>query len=101
MDASNLLAQSLNKGLWQVRLICSWANQWLNNGMIVTSKYGRYAKVRSLLLHEDFKLRVIEYLRVHKFELNVADFVKFLEDEVIPALGIEEKTNISYTTACE
>lgn len=99
MDASNLLAQSLNKGPWQARLIRSWANQWLNKGTIITSKRGRHAKIRSLLLHEDFKLRVTEYLRMHKFELNVADFVKFIEDEVIPALGIEEKTNISYSTA--
>ena len=99
MDASNLLAQSLNKGPWQARLIRSWANQWLKNGIIVTSKRGRHAKVRSLLLHEDLKLQVTEYLRAHKFKLNVADFVKFIEDEIIPTLGIEEKTSILYSTA--
>jgi hypothetical protein len=38
---------------------------------------------------------------VHKFKLNIADFVKFIEDEIIPALEIEEKTSISYSTACE
>ena len=101
MDASNLLAQSLNKGPWQARLIRSWANQWLKNGIIVTSKRGRHAKVRSFLLHEDLKLQVTEYLRAHKFKLNVANFVKFVEDEVIPTLGIEEKTSISCSTAHE
>jgi hypothetical protein len=101
MEASNFLAQSLNKGPWQSRLIRSWANQWLNNGMIITSKRGCHAKVRSLLLNEDLKLHVTEYLRAYKFKLNIADFVKFIEDEVIPALGIEEKTSISYTTARE
>jgi len=101
MDASNFLAQSLNKGPWQARLIRSWANQWLNNGMVITSKRGCHAKVRSLLLNEDLKLRVTEYLRTYKFKLNIADFVKFIEDEVIPALGIEEKTSISFSTARE
>ncbi|CAG8682496.1 14975_t:CDS:2 [Gigaspora margarita] len=94
MDASGFLSQSLGKGPWHARLIRSWTNQWLNKGEIVTSKRGRHAKIRSLLLHEDFKLRVTEYLRL----LN---FVKFIEDEVIPALGIEEKTTISHTTARE
>ena len=67
--------------------------------MIISSKRGCHAKIRSLLLNEDLKLQVNEYLRIHKFKLNVADFVKFVEDEVIPALGIEEKTSISYSTA--
>ena len=62
------------------------------------SKCGCHAKVRSLLLNEDLKLRITEYLRAYKFKLNIADFVKFIEDEIIPVLGIEEKMSISYTT---
>ena len=69
--------------------------------MIITSKCGCHAKVRSLLLNEDLKLQVTEYLRTYKFKLNIADFVKFIEDEIIPTFGIEEKTSISYSTACE
>ncbi|CAI2191845.1 10580_t:CDS:2, partial [Funneliformis geosporum] len=37
------------------------------------------------------KLRVTKYLCAYKFTLNIADFVKFIEDEVIPAIGIEER----------
>ena len=101
MSASNFLAQSLNKGPWQACLIRSQANQWLKNGNIIASKRGCHVKIRSLLLHEDFKLKVIEYLRVHKFELNIGDFVKFIEDKIIPDLGIKEKITISHTTARE
>ncbi|CAG8741395.1 9333_t:CDS:2 [Cetraspora pellucida] len=50
---------------------------------------------------DNFKLRVTEYLHTHKFTLRIAEFVKFIEDEVIPALVIEEKTTILHTTACE
>ncbi|CAI2181760.1 7517_t:CDS:1, partial [Funneliformis geosporum] len=47
------------------------------------------------------KLQITEYLRAYKFKLNVADFVKFIEDEIIPALRIEKKTSISHSTARE
>ena len=69
--------------------------------MIITSKHNCYAKVRSLLLNEDLKLHVTEYLRAYKFKLNIANFIKFIKDEVIPIFGIEEKTSISYITTCE
>ena len=101
MDVSNLFAQSLNKDPWQAWLIYSQANQWLNNDIIVTSKHGHHAKIRSLLLHEDVKLQVTEYLHAYKFKLNVADFVKFIENEIIPALRIEEKISISCLTVRE
>ena len=67
--------------------------------MIISSKRGCHTKVRSFLLNEDLKLQVNEYLRIHKFKLNVADFAKFIEDKVIPFLRIEEKTHISYSMA--
>ncbi|CAI2193684.1 8180_t:CDS:2, partial [Funneliformis geosporum] len=35
-----------------------------------------------------------EYLRAYKFTLNIADFVKFIENEVIPAIRIEEKAEL-------
>ncbi len=69
--------------------------------MIITSKRGHYAKVRSLLLYENVKLQVTEYLCAYKFKLNITDFVKFIKDEIIPTLEIEEKTSISYSTACK
>jgi len=46
-------------------------------------------------------LQVIEYLHAYKFKLNVADFIKFIEDEVIPTLEIEEKISILCSTARE
>ncbi|CAG8617667.1 19840_t:CDS:2 [Cetraspora pellucida] len=44
----------------------------------------------TLLLHEDFKLRVTEYLHTYKFTLRIAEFVKFIEDEIIPPLLLSE-----------
>ncbi|RHZ63478.1 hypothetical protein Glove_329g39 [Diversispora epigaea] len=78
------------------QLIHSLTNQWLNNGVIITSKRDHYAKIRSLFLHKDLKLRVIEYLHAYKFKLKIGDFVKFIESEVISILGIEKKP-VSHT----
>ena len=59
--------------------------------MIIISEHDCHAKVRSLLLNEDLKLCVTEYLYAYKFKLNIADFIKFIEDKVILTFRIEEK----------
>ncbi|RIB17724.1 hypothetical protein C2G38_2087645 [Gigaspora rosea] len=99
MLASELLARSVNKGPWHARVIRTWANQWLSKGEISTSLRGCHVKTKSLLSHEDFKLNIIQYLRANKFKITPKQFVKFVEYEAIPALGIEEKTTISIRTA--
>ncbi|CAG8752763.1 5291_t:CDS:2, partial [Cetraspora pellucida] len=52
-------------------------------------------------MHSSFTLEqtITEYLHTYKFTLKITEFVKFIKNEVIPALGIEEKTTISHTTA--
>ncbi len=46
-------------------------------------------------------LPVLFTTTVYKFKLNVTDFIKFIKNEIIPTLRIKEKTNISYSIACE
>ena len=99
LAASELLASSVNKGPWHARVIRSWANQWLSNGQLSMSRRGHHAKIRSLLLHEDLKLNIIEYLWANKFKITIHQFIRFVEDEAIPAFGIEGKKNISRETA--
>src|SRR6266487_4084365 len=61
--------------------------------------YGYYAKIRLLLLHEDLKLNIIKYLQANKFKITIHQFIRFVEDETIPAFEIEGKKNISRETA--
>ena len=89
LSASNLLAHSVNRGPWHAWVIRSWAKQWSKKGEIITSRRGRHPKIKSLLLDEDFKLRVTQYLRGNKFTVTIQQFIKFIEDEAIPSLGIE------------
>ncbi|RHZ53889.1 hypothetical protein Glove_433g31 [Diversispora epigaea] len=88
LSASELLARSVNKSLWYTRVIHLWANQWLNKSKIFTSRRGCYAKIKLLLYHKDFKLSIFNYLRANKFTLSIHHFIKFVEEEAIPAAQI-------------
>lgn len=99
LSASDLLARSVNRGPWHARVIRSWAKQWSEEGEIITSRRGRHPKIKSLLLDEDFKQRVTQYLRANKFTVTIQQFVKFIEDEAIPSLGIETRKTIDEATA--
>ena len=99
LPASELLARSVNRGLWHARVIHSWASQWLSKGEIFTLYRGRHSKIKSLLLHEDLKLHILQYLRVNKFTLTLHQFIKFVEEEAIPTFGIETKKTICEVTA--
>src|SRR2546423_7783266 len=99
LSASNLLACSVNRGPWHARVIRSWAKQWSKKGKIITSRHGRHPKIKSLLLDEDFKLRVTQYLRGNKFTMTIQQFIKFIEDEAIPSLGIETRKTIDEAMA--
>ena len=55
----------------------------------------------SLLSDEVFKTRIIEYLRANKFIATIHEFVKFVENEALPGLGIKTKRRIGKTMAQE
>ena len=89
LSTSNLLAHSVNRGLWHAWIIRSWAKQWSKKGKIITSHHGRHPKIKSLLLDEDFKLRVTQYLHGNKFTMTIQQFIKFIENKAISSLGIK------------
>ncbi len=99
LSASNLLAHSVNRGPWHAWVIHSWAKQWSKKGKIITSHCGRHSKIKSLLLNEDFKLHITQYLRGNKFTVTIQQFIKFIKDETIPSLGIEMRKTINEAMA--
>ncbi|CAJ0827983.1 3374_t:CDS:2 [Entrophospora sp. SA101] len=95
MDASNIIAQSLNRGTWCARLIRTWGKQYSKNGELIASKQGKHQKVKSIIYDEDVELKISEYLRVNKFEVTIKKFQQFVTDEILPDLGIENKISIN------
>ncbi|CAH1770517.1 3590_t:CDS:2, partial [Entrophospora sp. SA101] len=99
MDASNIIAQSLNRGTWCARLIRTWGKQYSKNGELIASKKGKHQKVKSIIYDEDIRLKISEYLRVNKFEVTIKKFQQFVTDEILLDLGIENKISISDSSA--
>lgn len=59
---------------------------------------GKHVKVKSLLEEEDVQHQILQYLRTSKFEFYLADFVRYVSDNVFPSLGIRRTTPIWYET---
>ncbi|CAG8483474.1 6339_t:CDS:2 [Cetraspora pellucida] len=90
LEAFNLL---LKENLSDIKL------RMLSKGEISTLHHRCYVKTKLLLSHKDFKSNITQYLHANKFKITSKQFVKFVEDEAIPALGIEEKKTIFIRTA--
>ncbi|GBB88203.1 hypothetical protein RclHR1_14740003 [Rhizophagus clarus] len=58
-----------------------------------------HLKGSSILDDEDIQLKVASYLRQHKFDITVDSFLDFISEEILPSVGIENKTTISKKTA--
>lgn len=99
MEASLLLSKSLGCGEYRARLIRNWSNQFLKFGTIPVSNQGKHPKIKSLLWHEDINKKLQEYLMKQNCDIKVKSFKEFIESEIFPKIGIEEKKSISEKTA--
>ncbi|MDW3631167.1 MAG: hypothetical protein QOK71_07005 [Nitrososphaeraceae archaeon] len=99
MEASLLLSKSIGGGEYRARLIRNWSKQFLKFGTIPASNQGKYPKIKSLLWNEDINKKLQEYLVKQVSDIKVKNFKEFVESEVFPKIGIEEKKNISEKTA--
>ncbi|CAG8812468.1 33205_t:CDS:2, partial [Racocetra persica] len=59
---------------------------------------GKFIKVVSLIDDERISLKIMSYLRSHKFSVNPKVLKEFVENEVFLSLGIKKKTTISERT---
>ncbi|POG53557.1 hypothetical protein GLOIN_2v1489476, partial [Rhizophagus irregularis DAOM 181602=DAOM 197198] len=95
LNASQMVAEMLNRGVWFARCVRSWAKAFKNYGDIPKDNRRQYFKGSSLIDDEDIQLKVASYLRQHKFDVTVNSFCNFVNEEILPSIGIENKTTIS------
>ncbi|CAB5345552.1 unnamed protein product [Rhizophagus irregularis] len=74
LNASQMVAEILNREVWFARCVRSWAKAFKN-----------YAS----------------YLHQHKFDVTVNSFCNFVNEEILPSIGIENKITISEKTATQ
>ncbi|EXX64275.1 hypothetical protein RirG_144340 [Rhizophagus irregularis DAOM 197198w] len=94
LNASQMVAEMLNRGVWFARCVRSWAKAFKNYGDIPKDNRRQYFKGSSLIDDEDIQLKVASYLRQHKFDVTVNSFCNFVNEEILPSIGIENKTTI-------
>ncbi|CAG8646497.1 15974_t:CDS:2 [Cetraspora pellucida] len=95
-QASNTISTSLNHGPWTARLIRTWGNQYTKTGTIQASKRGKHQKIWSLLLDEDIKNKLLEYLSFHKFKLSISNLCDYVRNEIFPSVEIETGKTIRW-----
>ena len=98
MEASKTIATSIRKGEYQARLIRAWAQNFIMYRSIPTSMRGKHQKIKSLLGDEDIYQMITEYLWSVGCDVTVDKFKAYIEQEVFPSVGIENKKSISNTT---
>lgn len=99
IEASLLLSNSLGGGEYRACLIRNWSKKFLKTSLISVSSQGKHPKIKSLLWHEDINKKLKEYLLEQKSDVSVKKFKEYIESEVFPEIGIEEKKTISVKTA--
>jgi hypothetical protein len=96
MKASLNIARQLGRGKYLARCIRSWSSALHKGENLPVSMRGKHVKVKSLLEDEDVQHEVLQYLRTSKFQFYLADFVRYVSDNVFPTLGISQTTAIGY-----
>ncbi|PKY36542.1 hypothetical protein RhiirB3_459385 [Rhizophagus irregularis] len=88
LNASQMVAEILNREVWFARCVRSWAKAFKN-----------YES--SFIDDKDIQLKVASYLHQHKFDVTVNSFCNFVNEEILPSIGIENKITISEKTATQ
>ena len=84
----------MGKGKWFARCVRSWSKAFIEYGDIPKCRCGEHLVGTSILEDEDVKLKINSYLRENKFDITISKFRDYVSDEILPYIGIENKTKI-------
>ena len=81
---------------WFAHCVRSWAKAFKNYDDVPKINHGQHLKGSSILDDDDIQLKIASHLRQHKFDISVNSFCDFISEEILPSVGIENKTTIRY-----
>lgn len=93
-EASEIVSDLMNKGKWFSRCIRSWSKTFLEYGDVPKCRRGQHLIRSSILNDEDVKSKISSYLRTNKFNITSSKFCDYVSNEILPRIGIENKTSI-------
>jgi hypothetical protein len=94
IEASLLIAQLLNRGVWFARCIRSWGSAFITFRNIPRSKRGLHFHINSILNDENVHSKMVSFLREHKFDVTARQVCEYFSSNIVPSLGIEHQPNI-------
>jgi hypothetical protein len=94
IKAGEVVSDLMGKGKWFARCVRSWSKAFIEYGDIPKCRRGEHLVGTSILEDEDVKLKINSYLRENKFDITVSKFREYVSDEILPYIGIENKTKI-------
>ena len=94
IEASLLVAQLLNRGVWFARCIRSWGSAFIAFRKIPRSKRGLHFHINSILNDENVHSKMVSFLREHKFDVTAQQVCEYFSSNIVPSLGIEHQPNI-------
>ena len=94
IEASEIVSDLMGKGKWFSRCIRSWSKTFLEYGDVPKFRHGQHLIGSSILDDEDVRSKISSYLRINKFKITNSKFCDYVSDEILPMIGIENKTSI-------
>jgi hypothetical protein len=94
IEASEIVSDLLNKSKWFSRCVRSWSKAFLEYGDVPKCRRGQHLIGSSILDDEDVKSKISSYLRKNKFNVTNSKFCDYVSEEILPIIGIENKTSI-------
>ena len=94
IKASEVVSDLMGKGKWFARCVRSWSKAFIEYSDIPKCRHGEHLVGTSILEDEDVKLKINSYLRENKFDITISKFRDYVSDEILPYIGIENKTKI-------
>ncbi|CAG8761531.1 14047_t:CDS:2 [Gigaspora margarita] len=97
IKASEAVAEVIGDGPWFAKCVRKWTNICMKE--LIQHFHGKFPS-KSLLNNELVSLKLAAYLRSQNFKINPIMVKNYIEQQIIPQLGIELVQQISLRTAC-
>ncbi|RHZ51240.1 hypothetical protein Glove_481g69 [Diversispora epigaea] len=91
LEASQVVADLLNRGKWFSRCIRSWSKAFILYNDVSKNNHGLHLKGSSIIEDKDIQLKITSYLRQNKFNININNFCDYIAKEILSSIGIEKK----------
>ncbi|CAG8519853.1 10647_t:CDS:2 [Acaulospora morrowiae] len=98
IEASIIVAKIHNGGEYRAKCIQAWTKTCLENKLLPPSQREKHPS-KSLLYDEYVTIRIANYLRATKFQVNSRLIKQFFENQILSELYIDQAQTISLSTA--